>query len=131
MNLRNHFLLSTLLITLLFALFGCSNSPETTVNKPETSDEPFLVFFLDPNGGPCRMQDQVLAGMSDELKGQVNLYYVQTTVPDDKKIFYAYGIRALPTLVLADPSGKEIKRLPPGVRSAEEIRNLLRTLQAG
>ena len=142
MNFRNRFLQSALLITLLLALFGCSNSPETATSNPETttsttaqtnpsSKEPFLVFFLNPNGGPCRMQDQILADMSDELKGKVNLYYVSTAVQDDMKVFYAYGIRGLPALVLADASGKEIKRLPPGVRSANEIRTLLKALPAG
>lgn len=88
----------------------------------------FLVFFLDPNGGPCRMQNSILEGMADELQGKVNLRYVQTTVKDDLQYFYAYGIRGLPSLVLADANGKELKRLPPGVNPVEKIRELLQTL---
>ncbi len=74
------------------------------------------------------MQDAILLDMSEELKGKVNIKYVQTTVPDDRNIFYHYGIRALPTLLLADSSGKEIKRMPPGVKNADNIRALIQSL---
>ncbi len=142
MNLHNRIMQSGLLLILLFTLFGCSNGQDTTASSQGTtttaasqagdaSNEHFLVFFLNPDGAPCRMQDQILAGMSNELQDKVNLYYVRTSVPDDMKIFYAYGIRGLPALLLADASGKEIKRLPPGVRSADEIRSLLKVLPAG
>ena len=87
-----------------------------------------LVFFLDPNGGPCQMQDAILLDMSEELKGKVNIRYVKTTVPDDRNLFYHYGIRALPTLLLADSSGKEIKRMPPGVKNAAHIRTLIQSI---
>lgn len=126
----------------LLALFGCSDNqttagssqPETSATKAtatqetETAADHFLVFFLDPNGGPCRMQDSILGSMADEFKGKVNLRYVQTTVPDDREYFYAFGVRGLPTLLLADADGKEIKRLPPGVNPAPAIRELLKAI---
>ena len=71
------------------------------------------------------MQGDILNQMSAELDGKVLVRPVQTTVPTDRDIFYAYGIRALPTILLADSAGKEIKRLSPGVHSAETIRGLL------
>lgn len=130
-------------ISLLLFLFACSD--ETPVTKAETpqktapaataaasAERPaadhFLVFFLDPNGGPCRMQASILQGMSDELKGKVKLRYVQTTVKDDLQYFYAYGIRGLPSLVLTDADGKELKRLAPGVNPVENIRGLLQAI---
>ncbi len=87
-----------------------------------------IVFFLDPNGGPCRLQVSILNDMADELRGKVDIQYVQTTVSGDRDIFYQYGIRALPTLLLADASGKEIKRMPPGVKQAGDIRALIQSI---
>ena len=142
-------MLKNILVAIFLLLaFGCSNDQETTQSSQSTkmgtmaasaaesvhasaeTTGPLLVFFLDPNGGPCRMQDSILSNMSTELEGKVNLRYVQTTVPEDRNIFYAYGIRALPTVLLADASGKEIKRLTPGVKSADDIRVLLNSLPA-
>ncbi len=140
---------NALIAMLLLLAFGCSNDQETTQSLQSTKTDtttapasvsahaaaettgPFLVFFLDPNGGPCRMQNSILSKMSTELEGKVNLRYVQTTVPEDLNVSYAYGIRALPTVLLADASGKEIKRLTPGVKSADDIRGLLKSLSAG
>lgn len=123
-----------LLLLGCFALLGCSDravSATETGGAPPAGSGYHLVFFLDPNGGPCRMQAQILNGMASELQGQATVRYVQTTVQDDHRWFARYGVRALPTLLLADASGKEIRRLAPGVKSAEEIRLLLHSLPAG
>lgn len=93
-------------------------------NSPAVSEH-LLVFFIDPNGGPCQMQERILTQMSTDLDGKVLVRPVKTTVPADMDIFYAYGIRALPTILLADSSGKEIARLPPGVHAAKTIRDHL------
>ncbi len=87
-----------------------------------------MIFFLDPNGGPCRMQVSILNDMAKELSGKVDIQYVQTIVPSDREIFYKYGVRGLPTILLADASGKEIKRMTPGVRQASEIRTLIQSI---
>ena len=87
-----------------------------------------LIFFIDPNGRPCRMQDQIIKSLADDFKNQVDLRYAQTTVAADRDIFYQYGIRALPTLVLADAAGKEINRLTPGVKNADDILRLINTI---
>lgn len=131
----------TLIMTLIF--LGCSQDqqaqqvaqpavPEATTSNvptkvPEVAEH-LLVFFIDPNGGPCQMQGNILKQMASELDGKVLIRPVQTTVPADRDLFYAYGIRALPTILLADSSGKEIKRLPPGVQTAETIRGLLNNI---
>lgn len=127
-----------LLISVIF-LFGCSQEQpnqlttqstpvateiSVTQSSPEVAGH-LLVLFIDPNGGPCQMQDKILTQMSAELDGRVLVRSVKTTVSADRDIFYAYGIRALPTILLADSSGKEIKRLPPGVHAAETIREQL------
>jgi thioredoxin 1 len=114
------------ILLLFLSLAGCSDNSASAVSSPQDSSGPYsLVFFLDPNGRPCQMQDEILKDMAGELEGVVNLRYVLTTVPSDLDYFYSFGIRGLPALLLTDASGKEIRRLPPGVKSAAEIRGLL------
>ncbi len=133
-----------LIVVAVLFLFGCSedssvaqasqpqdSAPAKTASAPAVQQgaaDHLLIFFLDPNGGPCRMQASILQGMGDELKGKVDLRYVQTTVKDDLQYFYAYGIRGLPSLVLTDLQGKEIKRLAPGVNPVENVRQLLQAI---
>ena len=137
-------MLRTITLVLLFlSLIGCSQEqPTQTANQaPATTSEAsaldhggkkavdhMLVFFINPDGGPCQMQGKILSGMTAELEGKVIIRPVQTTVKADMDIFYAYGIRALPTILLADTQGKEISRLPPGVHPVETIRNLVAQL---
>ncbi len=101
-------------------------APSSLAATPHTAEQS-LLFFLDPNGRPCQMQDRILLEMAAELKGKVIIKYVKTTIPSDRTSFYQYGIRALPTLLLADSTGNEIKRMTPGVKSAAEIRTLLQS----
>lgn len=131
-----------ILLMAIITIFGCSQEQPTQTAKQsepasaETSTaqsdpeiaQHLLVFFINPDGGPCKMQENILNQMSAELDGQVLIRPVKTTVQADMDIFYAYGIRALPTILLADSSGKEISRLPPGVHPAETIRNLLKQI---
>lgn len=126
-------------VTLLcaLALYGCGEQPaqssasatasEAAASAPSVQQAASaqLMFFINPQGNPCRMQDAILSGMAEELAGKVSVTYVRTDVPDQRSIFYAYGIRALPSIVLTDGAGQEIKRLAPGVRPAEAIRELL------
>lgn len=128
-----------MIVFVVLALSGCSqeqpvqkSAQKTPVHQESTqavnekkAAEHTLVFFINPDGAPCQMQGKILSEMSGELDGKVVIRPVQTTVQTDLDIFYAYGIRALPTLMLADNNGKEIKRLPPGVHPAETIRNLV------
>lgn len=128
-----------LLALAIFTLLGCSqeqadkttpqSTPTTQTEQQEA--EYLLVFFINPNGGPCRMQADILNQMSDELDNKVIIRPVRTNVDADSKLFYAYGIRGLPLLLLADRNGKEIRRLPPGVHRAETIRELLKLIPKG
>ncbi len=86
---------------------------------------PRLVFFMNPGGAPCQMQDRILHDMAPELKGKAEIVYYKTTVPTDIAKFQQYGIRALPTLVVTDASGKEIRRATPGIQSASQVRQLI------
>lgn len=136
-------MLKNILLILVLGMFiGCSTEQQTTtssqpghnatalsnqVNAFETQSFD-LVFFLDPNGGPCKRQNAILMSMSGEFSGKVDIKYVKTTIPADRNLFYQYGIRALPTLLLADSSGKEIQRMTPGIKNPDEIRALIQSI---
>jgi thioredoxin 1 len=111
-----------------FALPASAQSTKTASSKAAASHSaplPRLVFFMNPNGSPCQMQDQILQGMASELKGKANVVYYKTTVPSDIAMFQQYGIRSLPQLVVTDASGKETRRATPGIQSADKVRQLL------
>jgi thioredoxin 1 len=97
----------------------------TTASTRPTPALPRLVFFMNPNGQPCQMQDRILQEMAPELKGKAEVVYYRTTVATDIARFQQYGIRALPTLMVTDASGKEIRRATPGIQSASQVRQLV------
>ncbi len=86
---------------------------------------PRLVFFMNPNGMPCQLQDRVLREMGTELGGRAQLVYYRTTEPADLAQFDRYGIRSLPMLLVTDAEGRELRRATPGIHAADEIRRLL------
>lgn len=83
--------------------------------------KPTLVFFINPAGRPCQMQDQILAEAKAQWEPLASLRYARTDTPADRELFYRYGVRALPSLVLVDGEGKELKRFPPGIQPAETV----------
>ena len=88
------------------------SSPQVTTQNTQT-----MLFFINPNGRPCKMQEQILNKMSEQLKAKnVELKYVSTqNLAEDGPIFQQFGVRALPTIIVLDNKGAEKKRLPPGV----------------
>lgn len=127
--------LSATLAALLAAASACSgDAPVARAAGPAAptlpaahaaSALPRLLFFMNPNGAPCQTQDRVLRDMGSELSGRAEVVYVRTTEPADLAEFRRYGIRALPTLVLADSTGREIRRATPGIQPPEQIRRLV------
>jgi len=104
----------------LVALFAAASTASAAAAAPL----PRLVFFMNPNGQPCQMQDRILQDMAPELKGKAEVVYYKTTVGTDIAKFQQYGIRSLPMLIVTDASGKEIRRATPGIQSAPQVRQL-------
>jgi thioredoxin 1 len=78
------------------------------------------MFFLNPNGRPCKMQIQILEEMKDQL-GDVPVERVSVLDQTSRPTLYQYGIRALPALILVDDQGRELHRFSPGIQSASSI----------
>ena len=122
--------LSLLGLTLLAT--GCTRgeAAQPPAQKPAATATaagtlPRLVFFMNPNGTPCQMQDRVLEEMEAELEGKVDLVYYRTTEGRDLAQFQEFGIRSLPALVLTDAAGHELRRGTPGIQPVESVRRLV------
>ncbi len=95
--------------------------------KPEakapakTAAKPTLIFFINPAGRPCQMQNQILNESRAKWEPLVTLRYARTDLAADRDLFYHYGIRSLPSLIVVDGDGKELHRFPPGIQQAETV----------
>jgi thioredoxin 1 len=99
--------------------------PAPMAEAPQPGARPKLVFFMNPNGRPCQIQDQILQSMAAELAGRADLVYFRTTEGGDLPRFEQFGIRSLPALVLTDANGVELRRATPGIQSDAQVRALL------
>ncbi|MDP1891791.1 MAG: thioredoxin family protein [Gemmatimonadaceae bacterium] len=90
-----------------------------TANAPAAGRQ--LLFFMNPDGYPCQVQQQILNDVADSLSKVAHVVYIKTTEPADMQKFEAYGIRALPSLVIADQNGRELERFAPGIQSANAV----------
>ena len=111
----------TLVAALLLISAGGSFAENGTVAIPEKTPKKELLFFMNPNGRPCQMQDAIIQEMGSTLTDLATVKYVKTTNRDDYPLFGTYGIRGLPLLIILDEKGKEYRRFTPGVQSAEVI----------
>jgi thioredoxin 1 len=80
-----------------------------------------LLFFMNPNGRPCQMQLGIIDGMKDKLATLASVTFIKTTESADRAKFSEFGIRGLPSLIILDASGKELKRLTPGIQDEATI----------
>jgi thioredoxin 1 len=119
---------SLIIVTLIFA--GCQSGSTGGAQAPQSTPElkqaiasgkKTIVFFLNPQGGPCRAQNEILAKLYQDRGGSFNIAYVSTLKPEDQQAFYDYGVRNLPTLVLVDSSSRISKNFPPGIQPYEAL----------
>jgi hypothetical protein len=114
-------------VVLLAALAILSTSlvaaEKSATTKPETGKaaRPTLLFFMNPAGRPCQTQDQILAEGRDKWEPLATLRYVRTDVQADRDVFYQYGVRSLPNLILVGADGKEITRYSPGIQTVDAV----------
>ena len=131
---RNIVALITASILMLagFVHAGGAAAPVSTQELKQTigtNGKATLIFFQNPNGGPCRMQKEVLDQLKAVRKGNFNIASVSTMKQEDQKAFYDYGIRSLPSLVLVDKNGKISRVFSPGIQSRETLTTALDSLK--
>jgi len=113
---------------LLLASVSASQAanPAAPLSTPEikqsiSSGKKTIIFFLNPNGGPCRSQNEILTRLQKERKNNFNIAYVSALQQETQQAFYDYGVRGLPTVVLVDSKGKINRVFPPGIQSYEAL----------
>ncbi len=84
-----------------------------------------IVFFLNPQGGPCRAQNEVLQKLLKDRKNNFNIAYVSALDQANQRAFYDYGVRGLPTVVVVDSKGRIARYFPPGIQSYETLATTL------
>ena len=62
-----------------------------------------LIYFSAPWCGPCK-----LLGPTMDKSG---LHFQKINIDDDLELASKYGVRSVPTLLIADSNGNEVKRL--------------------
>lgn len=121
------FLFLSLIATLLTAGPAMAGDQAAPLSTPELKQiigagkKNTLVFFQNPQGGPCRAQKEILLKLQQDRKNNFNIANVSTMRPEDQKAFYDYGIRNLPMLVLVDKHGNISRVFPPGIQSYETL----------
>jgi hypothetical protein len=120
--------LFAVLVSAPAALAQAAAKPAPGATKPAApkaqaapAPKPTLLFFINPAGRPCQMQDQILSESKAQWEPLATLRYARTDTAADRETFYAYGVRSLPNLILVGTDGKELRRFPPGIQSAESI----------
>ncbi len=91
------------------------------ISQNSAENKQSLLFFINPAGEPCQVQNQILEKNQLAIEAKAKLIYISTTSDNDRQYFYHYGIRALPIMILVDKQGQIVHRFPPGIIPAEAI----------
>jgi thioredoxin 1 len=67
-------------------------------------DLPCVIDFWAPWCGPCRMVAPVIEELSEEYKGKVNFYKVNTD--EEQELGAAFGIRSIPSMLFVPKDGQ-------------------------
>lgn len=124
--------LLAVLLTAGMASAGSTAAPLSTVELKQvigSGKQNTIVFFQNPQGGPCRAQKEILEKLHKARKGNFNIANVSTMKESDQRAFYEYGIRNLPSLILVDKNGNISRVFPPGIQDAETLATALDGVQ--
>ena len=67
-------------------------------------DLPCLIDFYADWCGPCKMVAPILEELSEEYKGKINIYKVDTEA--EQELAAAFGIRSIPSLLFCPKEGQ-------------------------
>lgn len=125
MKIKIAFLMSLVLVISALTIYSSGKSQQNTVAEIKDQNiqnhESKLLVFINPNGRPCQIQMSILESMKTKLEKVAKVEYVSTTESTDRKLFYKFGIRALPSMIIVDDSENEIERFTPGIHDEVSV----------
>ncbi len=86
--------------TFLNKVFDYEKHQEWTYN----GEIPAVIDFWAPWCGPCKFLGPIIDELSEEMKGTVQFYKVNTD--DEQELASAFGIRSIPSLLFIPKTGK-------------------------
>ena len=83
---------------------------------------PCIIDFYADWCGPCKMVAPVLEELSDEYKGKVNIYKVNTE--QEQELAGAFGIRSIPSMLFVPQDGQP--QMSAGALPKESLENAMK-----
>ena len=68
------------------------------------AEKPVIVDFYAEWCGPCKMVSPILESLSEEYKGKINIYKIDTD--KENELAGAFGISSIPSILLVPKKGK-------------------------
>lgn len=103
--------------TFLTKVFDYEKNKEWKFN----GELPAVVDFWAPWCGPCRFVGPIIDELSEELKGQVNFYKINTD--DEQELAGVFGIQSIPSLLFI-PKDKQ-PMMATGALPKEELKKII------
>jgi len=86
--------------TFLTKVFDYEKNQEWKFN----GELPAVIDFWAPWCGPCRFLSPIIDELSEEMKGQVQFYKINTD--EEQELSSVFGIRSIPSLLFIPKEGK-------------------------
>lgn len=100
------------------------SSLEQFENELQISETPVVVDFYATWCGPCKRVSPLIEASANQLAGKVK--FLKVDVDQFNDLSATYNIKAMPTLILLNPSGEEMERQV----GLDQISSLLERLEA-